>query len=325
MSRILVCGGAGYIGSHMVKLLLEQGSEVTVFDNLSTGHRAAVGAAELVVGDIRDRAALSGLFQRRSFDAVMHFCASSIVAESVSDPYAYYDNNVSGALSLLDAVRTAGVGRFIFSSTAAVYGVPEQDLIEEHHPTRPINPYGASKLMVERMLADAASAYGLCSVALRYFNAAGADPEGELGESHRPETHLIPNVLQSALGQATQLQVFGTDYDTVDGSCVRDYIHVADLAEAHLKALAFLDKHPGAHHFNLGSGSGHSVLQVIEAARQVTGRPIPAAIRPRRPGDPPVLVASNRRALASLGWQPRRSELREIVASAWRWHCDPRY
>jgi UDP-glucose 4-epimerase len=325
MSRILVCGGAGYIGSHMVKLLLGQGSEVTVFDNLSTGHRAAVGEAELVVGDIRDRTALSALFARRSFDAIMHFCASSIVADSVANPYAYYDNNVHGTLCLLDAARDAGINRFVFSSTAAVYGVPEQDLIGEDHPTRPVNPYGASKLMSERILSDAASAYGMHSVSLRYFNAAGADPDGQLGESHQPETHLIPNILRSALDSGLRLQVFGTDYATVDGSCVRDYIHVADLADAHLRALTFLDGHPGAHHFNLGSGKGYSVLQVVDAAREATDRPIPVSVRPRRPGDPPVLVASNRRALDELGWRPRRSDLREIIASAWRWHRDPRY
>jgi UDP-glucose 4-epimerase len=325
MSRILVCGGAGYIGSHMVKLLLGQGSEVTVFDNLSTGHRAAVGEAELVIGDIRDRAALSALFARRSFDAIMHFCASSIVPDSVANPYAYYDNNVHGTLCLLEAARDAGIDRFVFSSTAAVYGVPQQELIDENHPTRPINPYGASKLMVERMLKDAADAYGLRSVALRYFNAAGADPSGMLGESHQPETHLVPNVLRAALGRGPQLQVFGTDYETFDGSCIRDYVHVGDLAEAHLKALAFLDAHEGAHHFNLGSGVGYSVLQVLETARLITGRPIPATIQARRPGDPPVLVADSRRAMAELNWQPRQSDLQHIVATAWRWHCDPRY
>jgi len=325
IAQVLVCGGAGYIGSHMVKLLLERGIGVTVFDNLATGHRPAVGGAELVVGDIRDRAALASVFGARSFDAVMHFCASSIVADSVSDPYAYYENNVLGTLNLLQAVRRAGVGRFVFSSSAAVYGLPEQELIDEDHPTRPINPYGATKLMVERMLEDAAGAYGLRSVALRYFNAAGADPGGALGEAHRPETHLIPNALRSALGHGPELQVFGTDYDTVDGSCVRDYVHVCDLALAHLKAIEYLDGHAGAHRFNLGSGKGHSVLQVIEAVRQVTGCPLPARIRPRRPGDPPVLVASSRRAQLELDWQPRQSSLQDIIESAWRWHCRPRY
>jgi len=323
--RVLVCGGAGYIGSHMVKLLLEQGFEVTVFDNLSTGHRAAVREADLVTGDIRDRSALASLFATRRFDAVMHFCASSIVADSVNDPYAYYENNVFGTLSLLDAVRRAGVGRFVFSSSAAVYGLPEQPLIDETHPTRPINPYGATKLMVERMLKDAADAYGLRSVALRYFNAAGADPDGTLGEAHRPETHLIPNILRSALGQDVDLKVFGTDYDTVDGSCVRDYVHVCDLASAHLLAMKHLDHYAGAHCFNLGSGTGYSVLQVIETARKVTGRPLPARVFPRRPGDPPVLVASSRLAQAELGWQPRYSDLGKIIESAWRWHCCPCY
>ena len=325
MPRILVCGGAGYIGSHMVKLLLERGFEVTVFDNLSTGHHAAVGEAELVAGDIRDRSALASLFATRPFDAVMHFCASSIVADSVNDPYAYYDNNVVGTLSLLDSVRRAGIGRLVFSSSAAVYGLPERELIDEDHPTRPINPYGATKLMVERMLKDAADAYGLRSVALRYFNAAGADADGALGEAHQPETHLIPNILRSALDGGSELQVFGTDYDTVDGSCVRDYVHVHDLALAHLKAMEHLENHTGAHCFNLGSGNGYSVLQVIEAARQVTGCPLPARVLPRRPGDPPVLVASSQRAQAELGWQPRHSDLHEIIGSAWRWHCRPRF
>lgn len=324
MAHILVCGGAGYIGAHMVRLLLENTSEVTVLDNLSTGHREAVGEAKLVVGDIRDRTILARLFRGHAFDAVMHFCASSIVADSVSDPYTYYDNNVIGALTLLDAVRQAGIERFVFSSSAAVYGVPEQDAIDESHPTRPINPYGASKLMVERMLGDAAAAYGLRSVALRYFNAAGADLQGAIGESHQPETHLIPNILRSALGQGRELQVFGTDYDTFDGSCVRDYVHVCDLAQAHLQALSFLDHHPGAHRFNLGSGQGHSVLQVIEAARHATGHSLPTAIRPRRPGDPPVLVASNRHAQAALGWRPRY-DLQTMIESAWCWHRHPRY
>jgi UDP-glucose 4-epimerase len=324
MARILVCGGAGYIGAHMVRLLLERATEVTVLDNLSTGHRAAVGEAELVVGDVRDRAVLADLFRQHTFDAVMHFCASSIVSDSVSDPYAYYDNNVLGALALLDAVRQAGIRRFVFSSSASVYGVPEQHAIDETHPTRPINPYGASKLMVERILEDAATAYGLRSVALRYFNAAGACPQGAIGESHQPETHLVPNVLRWALGSGSELQVFGTDYDTVDGSCVRDYVHVCDLAEAHLQALAYLDHHPGAHRFNLGSGRGHSVLQVIEAARQATGHPLPVTIRPRRPGDPPVLVASIGRARAELGWQPRY-DLQAIIESAWHWHRQPRF
>jgi UDP-glucose 4-epimerase len=324
MARILVCGGAGYIGAHMVRLLLEEAAEVTVLDNLSTGHRAAVDGAELVVGDIRDRAFLATLFRRRTFDAVMHFCASSIVADSVSRPFAYYDNNVLGALALLDAVRQAGIGRFVFSSSASVYGVPVQRAIDENHPTFPINPYGASKLMVERMLEDAAAAYGMRSAALRYFNAAGADPQGAIGESHQPETHLIPNVLLSALDRGAELQIFGTDYDTIDGSCVRDYVHVCDLAQAHLQALAYLEHHPGAHCFNLGSGEGHSVLQVIEVARQVTGHPLPVRVRPRRPGDPPVLVADIGRAYADLGWRPRH-DLQTIIESAWHWHRQPRY
>lgn len=325
MSRVLVCGGAGYVGSHVVKLLVERGFEVTVFDNLSTGHREAVAGVELVEGDIRDRPGLAALFERRSFDAVMHFCASSIVADSMAAPYVYYDNNVHGALCLLQEAQRAGIERFVFSSTAAVYGLPEQDPIDENHPTRPINPYGASKLMIEWMLKDAANAYGLRSAALRYFNAAGADPQGGLGEAHRPETHLIPNILVSALERGSQLQVFGTDYGTVDGSCVRDYVHVCDLAQAHIGALDYLADHAGAHQFNLGSSKGYSVLQVIETARRVTGHPLPVVLRPRRPGDPPVLVADSRRAVAELGWRPRLSDLETILQSAWRWHCDPRY
>lgn len=325
MTHVLVCGGAGYIGAHMAKALAQANCDVTVFDNLSTGHRAAVRWGALVEGDLLDKAALGQLFATHRFDAVMHFCALSQVGESMRDPYAYYRNNVIGTLNLLEAMRHADVDRLVFSSTAAVYGLPMADSLDESHPTSPINPYGASKLMVERMLSDAAVAYGLRSVALRYFNAAGADPEGEIGESHTPETHLIPNVLRTALGEGGGLQVFGDDYATHDGTCVRDYIHVNDLASAHLLAMRYLDAHEGAHCFNLGSGSGYTVREVIEAARKVTGKPIPFSLAPRRPGDPPVLVADSARAADVLGWRPSFHGMPDIVETAWRWHRAPRY
>lgn len=318
--HVLVCGGAGYIGSHAAKALHAAGHTVTVFDNLSTGHREAVRWGDLVEGDIRDPQALRVLFASHRFDAVMHFCALSLVGESVREPYAYYDNNVAGTLSLLRAMREAGVDRLVFSSTAAVFGVPEQDLIDEEHPTQPINPYGASKLMVERVLADAAHAYGLRSVALRYFNAAGASPDAEIGESHDPETHLIPNALRAAAGTGDPLRLFGNDYPTPDGTCVRDYVHVDDLASAHLAALDYLDAHEGDHRFNLGNGSGFSVLQVVEAAERVTGRKLPRSWAPRRPGDPATLVAASDCARRELGWTPRYTDIEAIIDTAWRWH-----
>lgn len=322
---ILVCGGAGYIGSHMVRHLQERGHGVVVFDNLSTGHREAVGEAPLVVGDLLDPDALARLFQASRFDAVIHFCALSLVGASMTEPNRYYQNNVTGSLNLLQAMQQAGVEQLVFSSTAAVFGHPESELIDEDHPTRPINPYGASKLMVERMLADAAQAYGLRSVALRYFNAAGADTSGELGESHDPETHLIPNVLRAALGQGSGLKVFGDDYATRDGTCVRDYIHVNDLAAAHLAAVEFMATHAGAHVFNLGNGQGFSVLEVIEAARAITGARIDFERAPRRAGDPPVLVASSAKAREQLGWVPGYTDIGAIIESAWRWHRRQRY
>jgi UDP-glucose 4-epimerase len=323
--KVLVCGGAGYIGSHMVRHLVADGHEVVVFDNLSTGHREAVGTTTLVVGDLLQPASLDALFAAHRFDAVMHFCALSLVGVSVSEPYQYYQNNVTGTLNLLQAMRAAGVDKLVFSSTAAVFGHPETELIDENHPTRPINPYGSSKLMVERILADAAHAYGLRSMALRYFNAAGADSSGEIGESHEPETHLIPNVLRAALAGSGALKVFGDDYATRDGTCVRDYVHVSDLASAHLKSIEFMLDHDGAHLFNLGNGRGFTVLEVIEAARRVTGSSIAFERAPRRVGDPPVLVASGMRAREQLGWAPRLTDIEGIIESAWRWHRQPRY
>ncbi|AIF49369.1 UDP-glucose 4-epimerase GalE [Dyella japonica] len=323
--KILICGGAGYIGSHMVRYLAAQGHQSVVLDNLSTGHRQAVSPDILEVADLLEPSSLTGVFARHRFDGVIHFCARSLVGESVSQPYAYYENNVAGTLNLLRAMHEAKVDRIVFSSTAAVFGNPQAPLIDEDHPTQPINPYGASKLMVERILADAAGAYGLRSTALRYFNAAGADPAGGIGESHQPETHLIPNVLRAALGQGNGLRVFGNDYSTRDGTCVRDYVHVNDLASAHLLALEYMQANEGAHRFNLGNGQGFTVLEVIEAARRVTGRSIDFAQDARRQGDPAVLVASSDKARRVLGWRPRFVDIGEIIETAWRWHQSPAY
>ncbi|MBB6186535.1 UDP-glucose 4-epimerase GalE [Rhodanobacter sp. MP7CTX1] len=323
--QVLVCGGAGYIGSHMAKWLAARDVAVTVLDNLSTGHREAVQWGELVQADLLDPASLDRAFAGRRFDAVMHFCARSLVGESMTQPYAYYANNVSGTLNLLQAMQQHGVGRLVFSSTAAVFGQPTRDRIDEDHPRAPINPYGASKLMVERMLTDAYAAYGLRSVALRYFNAAGASPDGDIGEAHTPETHLIPNVLRAALGTGPALKVFGDDYPTADGTCVRDYVHVDDLAQAHLLSLAYMDQHAGAHVFNLGNGRGFSVREVIGAAEQVSGKVVAHEIAPRRAGDPAVLVASSERVRTELGWQPKYTALAPIIESAWRWHCKPSF
>jgi UDP-glucose 4-epimerase len=308
----------------MVKCLNIAGHHVTVFDNLSTGHRAAVRGAELVEGDVLDRDALERLFANRHIDAVMHFAAVSLVGESVRDPYLYYRNNVVGSLNLLEAMTRAGVNGLVFSSTAAVYGLPEQSPIFETQRLEPINPYGASKVMVERLLKDAAVAYGLRSATLRYFNAAGADPSGEIGESHTPETHLIPNVLKAALGDST-VSIFGSDYATRDGTCVRDYVHVDDLARAHLLALDYIQTNEGAHYFNLGNGKGFSVLEIIEAARRVTGKQIICQTLPRRAGDPPVLVASNEKARHLLGWNPTFDSMDMIIETAWRWHRNSCY
>ena len=318
--NILVCGGAGYIGSHMARWLALRDFEVTVLDNLSTGHRQAVQWGELIEADVLDPASLERAFAGRRFEAVMHFCARSLVGESVGKPYDYYANNVVGTLNLLETMRRHDVSKLVFSSTAAVFGQPESDSIDESHPRQPINPYGASKLMVERILADAAPAYGLRSVALRYFNAAGASPDASVGESHAPETHLIPNVLRAALGTGPALKVFGDDYPTRDGTCIRDYVHVDDLAQAHELALGWLEENAGAHAFNLGNGQGFSVREVIAAASAVSGREIDYAVEPRRDGDPSVLVASSTKARSELGWAPVHTTLEPIIASALRWH-----
>ncbi|MBS7458548.1 UDP-glucose 4-epimerase GalE [Coralloluteibacterium stylophorae] len=323
--RVLVCGGAGYIGAHMCKALAEAGHEVVVLDNLSTGHRQAVLWGELVEADLLRPETLEQAFAGRGVDAVMHFCARSLVGESVQDPYAYYENNVTGSLNLLRAMRRHGVERLVFSSTAAVFGNPQAERIDESHPTQPINPYGRSKLMIEQVLADAAAAYGLRSVSLRYFNAAGADPDGRIGEAHTPETHLIPNLLRAALGQGPAMKVFGADYPTRDGTCIRDYIHVLDLADAHLRALGHMAAHGGAHVFNLGNGQGFSVREVIRAAEEVAGRAIAHEVAPRRPGDPAVLVADSVRARQELEWTPRYTRVADIIETAWRWHQAPAY
>ena len=319
MNRILLTGGAGYVGSHAARLLHQSGYEVWVYDNLSYGHREAVLPGRLIVGDLQDQALLEATLQSRQIDAVMHFAALALVGESVVHPAIYYRNNVIGTLSLLDAMRAAGVNKLVFSSTTATYGAPARSPISEDEPQQPINPYGFTKLCVERALADYSRAYGLGYAALRYFNAAGAAADGSLGEDHTPESHLIPVVLQVALGQRDSVTIFGDDYPTPDGTCVRDYIHVEDLADAHRLALERLEPGRGLQ-LNLGTGAGYSVKQVIDVCRRVTGHPIPAPIGPRRPGDPPSLVADARRAQQLLGWIPRHSQLDNIVTTAWRWH-----
>ena len=316
--NILVCGGAGYIGSHMAKMLSEQDHQVTVFDNFSTGNRWAVKWGQLYEGDLLNKNDLSAVFESNSFDAVMHFSARSLVGESVTNPALYYQNNVIGTLNLLESMQQAEVKQFIFSSTAATFGNPITDRIDETHPQQPINPYGWTKLMIEQILQDYASAYGMNSVSLRYFNAAGADPAGEIGEAHDPETHLIPNVLKSVSGEK-RLQVFGTDYPTPDGTCVRDYIHINDLCNAHLLALNYLNSHSGAYGFNLGNGQGFSIMEVLQAVEKVTGNKVPYDVEGRRPGDPPTLIADSALAQQELGWQPEYIELEAIIATAWNW------
>jgi UDP-glucose-4-epimerase GalE len=316
--RILVTGGAGYIGSHAVRLFLARGHDVWVYDDLSHGHRAAVPAERLVVGSLGETARLDQAVIHHRIEAVVHFAAFAYVGESVRDPGKYYQNNLANTVNLMECLRRQRVGRFIFSSTAAVYGIPERVPIPEDAPTFPINPYGASKLAVERALADYAAAYGWGYAALRYFNAAGTSPDGVIGEDHDPETHLIPLVIQAALGQRPTVEVFGTDYPTPDGTCVRDYIHVDDLAEAHLLALERLQPGKGLC-YNLGIGRGYSVREVIQTVEKVAGRVVPVKEGPRRPGDPPVLVASADKIRRELGWQPRYTELEPIITTAWNW------
>jgi len=317
--RILVTGGAGYIGSHTVRLLLARGHEVWIYDNLSEGHRAAVPAERLIVGDLCDVAQVDQLVMDRRIEAVIHFAAFTYVGDSVREPGKYYQNNLVNTLNLMECLRRNRVGRFVFSSTAATFGVPERVPITEDEPQRPINPYGSSKLAVERALADYAVAYGWGYAALRYFNAAGASPDAKIGEDHDPETHLIPLIVQAILGQRPAIEIYGTDYPTPDGTCIRDYIHVDDLAAAHLLALENLQPGSGLR-YNLGIGRGYSVREVIQAVESVTGKRVPVKEGPRRPGDPPVLVASSDRIQQELGWRPQYTDIRPIIETAWRWH-----
>jgi UDP-glucose-4-epimerase GalE len=316
--NILVTGGAGYIGSHAVRLFLQRGHDVTVYDSLVFGHRAAVPAERLIVADLADAHRLDQLFVEKRFDGVVHFAAFAYVGESVTNPAKYYRNNVVNTLGLLECVRKHNVPRFVFSSTCATYGIPEKVPMTEETPQKPINPYGQGKLIVEMALADYSKAYNLGFAALRYFNAAGCAPDGSLGEDHDPETHLIPLAIDAALGRIPKLTVFGTDYPTPDGTCIRDYIHVDDLAEAHLLALERLN--PGqAMHYNLGTGTGNSVREVLDAVKQVSGKTVAIELGPRRPGDPPALVASSDKVRQELGWSAKYRELPKIVETAYQW------
>ncbi|MFH1746217.1 MAG: UDP-glucose 4-epimerase GalE [Planctomycetota bacterium] len=317
--NVMLTGGAGYIGSHVVRALAEAGHRCVVVDNLGNGHAEAVSGAKLIQADVADGDALRAAIRDNDIEAVIHLAAFIEAGESVARPAKYFHNNTIIGMTLLDAMRDCGVGRIVFSSTAAVYGAPKRVPIEEDDRLEPINPYGASKLCVEFMLRAYAAAYGLGAVILRYFNVAGAHPAGDIGEAHSPETHLIPLILQVPLGQREDIKVFGDDYDTPDGTCIRDYIHVCDLADAHVLALGAVEA-GGVRTCNLGNGEGFSVKQVIETCRKVTGCDIPARDAPRRPGDPDRLVASSRRAMGELGWRPRRLYLATIVADAWAWH-----
>jgi len=317
--RVLVSGGAGYIGSHMVKLLLENDIDVVTVDDLSSGHREAIAGGEFVRGDVGDRACMEAVFHRWPIDAIMHFASFIQVGESVSDPAKYYRNNLAGTLSLLDAAVACGVNHFVFSSSAAIFGEPKYTPIDEDHPTQPLSPYGYSKLAVERVLADYDRAYGLRSVSLRYFNAAGADPDGDRGEMHEPETHLIPLILQAASGRRSCVKIFGDDYPTPDGTCVRDYVHVVDLCEAHLLALEYLQQAQRSAAYNLGNSRGYSVKEVIGAAERIVGHRVPVERNARRPGDPAVLVADSARVKTELGWRPRFDDIDTIVRHAWQW------
>jgi UDP-glucose-4-epimerase GalE len=318
--RVLVTGGAGYVGSHAAKLLAEHGHEVWIVDNLAEGHRAAAGMLPLVVADLIDQPTITKLLKSHRIDAVMHFAAFCYVGVSVREPAKYYQNNIVGTLALLEALRAADVRRIVFSSTCATYGNPIRVPIDEDHPQQPITPYGFTKLAIERALADYAHAYGLGYAALRYFNASGAAADGSIGEDHDPETHLIPLVLQVALGQREKVDIFGTDYPTPDGTCIRDYIHVDDLASAHVLALEKITD-GAALKLNLGTGRGASVEEIVEHCREVTGHAIPARAVARREGDPPELVADASAAKRVLGWEAEHKDVRTVIESAWRWHA----
>ncbi len=317
--RVLVTGGAGYVGSHTVKELQRSGHEPVVFDNLSEGHRQSLSGCDLVQGDLADPASIASALSESGAEAVMHFAARAYVGESVEDPERYYFNNVVCSLNLLRAMRQAGVLRFVFSSSCTLYGVPDKVPITEDQPIRAINPYGRTKAAVENALADYAPAYGLKYASLRYFNAAGADPEGELGEDHSPETHLIPVVIQAALGQRASISIYGTDYPTPDGTCIRDYVHVTDLARAHVMAMEALDER-GVMIYNLSTGRGSSVREVLTVVREVSRRDFAVEEAPRRPGDPPELVGSPEKVRAELGWEAQFADIRDVVRTAWEWH-----
>lgn len=317
---VLVLGGAGYIGSHMVDRLVEAGRDVVVVDNLVTGHRQAVPTSvPFYEVDIRDKAALSAVFEQENIEAVVHFAASSIVPESMTNPLKYFDNNTGGMITLLEVMEEFGVKNIVFSSTAATYGIPEHSPIKETDPQVPINPYGESKLQMEHIMKWADVANGTKWVALRYFNVAGAKADGSIGEDHSPETHLVPVILQVAAGQRDKIQMFGDDYNTPDGFNVRDYVHVVDLADAHILALDYLAKGNPSNQFNLGSSTGFSVKEMVEAARVATGEAIPAEVAPRREGDPDTLIAASDKAREVLGWQPQYDDVKEIIKTAWTW------
>ena len=318
---IAVLGGAGYIGSHTVAQLVKAGQDVVVLDNLITGHKRAVDPkARFYQGDIRDYHFLSQVFSKEKIDGVIHFAAFSIVPESMKDPLKYFDNNTSGMITLLEAMNQFGIKKIVFSSTAATYGEPKQVPIHEDDPQVPTNPYGESKLAMEKIIKWADVAYGINFVALRYFNVAGAMPDGSIGEDHHPETHLIPIILQAAAGTRDGLQIFGDDYPTKDGTNVRDYVHVVDLADAHILAMKYLSEGNDSNAFNLGSATGFSNLEILNAARKVTGQPIPAKIGPRRPGDPSTLIAASDKARTILGWKPKFDDVEQVIATAWNWH-----
>lgn len=322
--KVLITGGAGYIGSHCNRYFAEKGVETVVLDDLSSGHREAVTDGRFVEGDFGDRGLLDKVLGAEKFDGIIHFAAFIDVAESVAEPAKYYENNVVKMKTLLDAAVAHGVKHFVFSSTAAVFGEPEYVPIDEAHPKKPINAYGATKLIGEQMLADYGRAYGLRSCSFRYFNAAGDSADGRIGEAHNPEHHLIPLVLRASLANKA-MKVFGTDYDTRDGSCIRDYVHVEDLAEAHYLGLKYIMENDGNHAFNLGSSEGFSVLEILHEAERVTGEPVPHDIADRRPGDPAVLIASNKKARDVLGWEPKRSEVQTILRDAWNWEQNKKY
>lgn len=318
---ILVCGGAGYIGSHAVAKLIENKKEVVVLDNLQKGHLSAIwNGAKFYKGDLKNEDILNQIFEENNIDSVIHFAADSLVGESMEKPFEYYENNVGGSLSLLKAMKKYGINKIVFSSTAATYGEPENIPITEKDKTEPTNTYGETKLTVEKMLKWAEKAYGIRHVILRYFNVAGAHDSGKIGEDHNPETHLIPLILQVALGKREKIYIFGEDYNTKDGTCIRDYIHVMDLVDAHLLALKRLNDNKNSAIYNLGNGNGFSVKEVIEKSRKVTGHPIPAEIQGRRAGDPAKLIASSEKAIKELGWNPENSSLEKIIESAWKWH-----